>query len=148
MGCYRDYYRQVNHVAIEGPMITTKWSHMTITFSAEYINLAYFPHTCVMVVTVHIDRWDVTKILVDNGSQAEVLFLLAFEKMGYERRRPKEPTKSLYGFGRKRIELVRVITLPISLQSKESKNIIYHLRCRRHTLLVQHNLLKRIIEYL
>jgi hypothetical protein len=85
MGCYRDYYRQVNHVAIEGPVITTKWSHMTITFSAEYINLAYFPHTCVMVVTVHIDRWDVTKILVDNGSQAEVLFLLAFEKMGYER---------------------------------------------------------------
>jgi hypothetical protein len=34
-----------------------------------------------MVVTVHIDRWDVTKILVDNGSQAEILFLASFNKM-------------------------------------------------------------------
>jgi hypothetical protein len=33
-----------------------------------------------MVVTVHIDRWDVTKILIDNGSQAEILFLTTFEK--------------------------------------------------------------------
>jgi hypothetical protein len=34
-----------------------------------------------MVVIVHIDRWDVTRILVNNGSQAEILFLSAFEKM-------------------------------------------------------------------
>jgi hypothetical protein len=39
-----------------------------------------------MVVTVHIDRWDVTKILIDNGSQTEILFLSAFEKMGYDRK--------------------------------------------------------------
>jgi hypothetical protein len=35
-----------------------------------------------MVITVHIDKWDVTKILIDNGSQAEILFLLAYEKNG------------------------------------------------------------------
>jgi hypothetical protein len=33
-----------------------------------------------MAITVHIDRWNVTKILVDNGSQAEILFLLAKPK--------------------------------------------------------------------
>jgi hypothetical protein len=33
-----------------------------------------------MVVTVHIDRWDVTRIPIDNGSQAEIPFLSAFEK--------------------------------------------------------------------
>jgi hypothetical protein len=37
-----------------------------------------------MVVTVHIDRWDVTRILVDIGSQVEILFLSAFESMGYD----------------------------------------------------------------
>jgi hypothetical protein len=67
-----------------------------------------------MVVMMHIDRWDVTRILVDNGSQAKVLFLSNFEKMGYDRRWLKESTKTLYGFGGKRIELVGVITLPIS----------------------------------
>jgi hypothetical protein len=25
-----------------------------------------------MVVTIHIDKWNVTRVLVDNGSQAEI----------------------------------------------------------------------------
>jgi hypothetical protein len=48
---------------------------MPITFSAQDMKLALFPHTDAMVITVHIDRWDVTKILIDNGSQPEILFL-------------------------------------------------------------------------
>jgi hypothetical protein len=51
-----------------------------------------------MVLTVHIDRWDVTKFLIDNDSQVEILFLSAFENMGYGKKRLKEPTKPLYGF--------------------------------------------------
>jgi hypothetical protein len=66
----RDYYHQVNHVVIEGPMIKTKWSHIPITFSAEDINLASFPEIEVMFVMVHIDRWDVTRVLMNNYSQA------------------------------------------------------------------------------
>jgi hypothetical protein len=65
-------------VVIEGPMIKTKWSHILLTFSPEDINLASLPHTNVMVITVHIDRWHITRILEDNGSHVEVLFLSAF----------------------------------------------------------------------
>jgi hypothetical protein len=57
---------------------------MPITFFAQDVNLASFPHTDVMVVIIHIDRWDVTKILIDNGSQVKILFLTAFKKMGYD----------------------------------------------------------------
>jgi hypothetical protein len=64
--------------------------------------LTSFPHTDAMVVTVHIDKWDVSKILVDNGSQAEIPLLLTFEKMGYNKKKLKEPTKPLYSFGGKR----------------------------------------------
>jgi hypothetical protein len=74
---------------------------MPITFSTQYVNLASFPHTDTMVAAIHIDRWDVTKILIDNGSQAEILFLIAFEKMGYNLKQLKEPTKPLYGFSGK-----------------------------------------------
>jgi hypothetical protein len=42
----QDYYREVNHVAIKGPVTQTKWSHIPITFST------------------HIDRWDVSRILI------------------------------------------------------------------------------------
>jgi hypothetical protein len=67
-----------------------------------------------MVITVHINRWDVSRILVENGSQAEILFLSAFEKMGYDKNQLKDPTKPLYGFGGKRIKPVKVITLSVS----------------------------------
>jgi hypothetical protein len=53
---------------------------MPITLLAQDVNLASFNHIDAMVITVHIDRWDVTKILIDNGSQDEILFLTAFEK--------------------------------------------------------------------
>jgi hypothetical protein len=33
-----------------------------------------------MVITAHIDQWDVAKILVNNGSQAKMLFLPTFKK--------------------------------------------------------------------
>jgi hypothetical protein len=37
------------------------------------------------VAPIHIDRWDVSKILVNNGSQVEILFLSTFKKMGYDK---------------------------------------------------------------
>jgi hypothetical protein len=64
---------------------------MPITFSSQDVNLASFPHTDAMVVTVHIDRWDITKILIDNGSQAKILFLATFDKMGFDQKQLKEP---------------------------------------------------------
>jgi hypothetical protein len=59
---------------------------MPTTFSVEDVNLASFPRTDVMVVIVHIDRRDVNKILINNDSQAEILFLTTFENMGYDRK--------------------------------------------------------------
>jgi hypothetical protein len=59
---------------------------MPITFSSQDVNLASFPHTDAMVVTVHINRWDATRILIDNGSQVEILFLVAFDKMGFDQK--------------------------------------------------------------
>jgi hypothetical protein len=71
-----------------------------------------------MVIITHIDQWDVAKILIDNGSQAEILFLSAFEKMGHNKKQLKKPTKPLYGFDGKRIEPVGVITLPVCFAPK------------------------------
>jgi hypothetical protein len=87
---------------------------MPITFSSQYVKLSSSPDIDVMVITVHIDRWDVTKILIDNGSQAEIIFLASFNNMGFGRKQLKESMKPLYGFGEKGIEPARVITLPVS----------------------------------
>jgi hypothetical protein len=79
------------------------WSHIPITFSTQDVNLASFPHTDAMVLTVHIDRWDVSNIHIDNDSQAEILFLSTFKKMSYDKKQLKEPMKPLYGFDDKTI---------------------------------------------
>jgi hypothetical protein len=70
-----------------------------------------------MVVTTHIDKWDVTRILVDNGNQTEILFLSIFDQMGFDRKQLKEASKPLYGFGGKRIKLVGSISLLVSFGS-------------------------------
>jgi hypothetical protein len=100
----RDYYRQVNHVVVKGPITKTKWSHMPISFSSHDVNVASFPHTNAMVITIYIDKWDITKILIGNGSQDEILFLAAFNKIHFDRKQVKEPTKPLYGLSGKGME--------------------------------------------
>jgi hypothetical protein len=64
-----------------------------------------------MVIMTHIDKWDVTRVIVDNGSQAKILFLSAFDQMGYDMRQLKD------SFGGKKIEPVGSISLSISFGS-------------------------------
>jgi hypothetical protein len=68
---------------IEGPIVRTKWSHIQITFIEADIKLASFSHTGMMVITAHIDKWNVTRVVVENGSQVEIVFLSTFEQMGF-----------------------------------------------------------------
>jgi hypothetical protein len=65
-------------VAVEDPIMRTKWSHVLITFNEDDIKLVSFPLTDAMVITAHIDKWDVMRVLIDNGTQAEILFLSTF----------------------------------------------------------------------
>jgi hypothetical protein len=70
-----------------------------------------------MVITAHIDKWNVTRVLVDNGSQAEILFLSSFEQMGFSKKQLNEASEPLYGFRGKKIESIGSISLPVSFGS-------------------------------
>jgi hypothetical protein len=63
-----------------------KWSHVPILFTEADIKLISFLHIDALVVIAHIDKWDVTRVLVDNGSQAEIQFISAFNQMGFDRK--------------------------------------------------------------
>jgi hypothetical protein len=90
---------------------------MSQTFNEDDIKLVFFLHTDEMVITSHINKWNVTRVLVDNGSQAEILFLSTFEQMGFDRKQLKEASKPLYGFDRRRIEPIGSISLLVSFGS-------------------------------
>jgi hypothetical protein len=73
---------------VEGRVKKTRWSHIPITFSKEDVRLQGFPHNDAL-----------GKLLVDNGSSADIIFVDAFDKMGLNRDLLQPPDTPLYGFG-------------------------------------------------
>jgi hypothetical protein len=78
-----------------------------ITFIEEDFRLKPMTHNDVMVIEVNIAGWVIGKILVDNGSSADILFLKTFEKMNLSQH-------ILQGFGGKPIKPVGKVSLPVS----------------------------------
>jgi hypothetical protein len=110
----RDHYRSINHVAITGPVVQAKWSHVPLTFDARDVDLRSAPHIDAMVINCSVAGWDLHKVLVDNGSQADIIFLHAFDRMGISHSLLKPSDNSFYGFGGKGTFPVGKIELPLS----------------------------------
>jgi hypothetical protein len=113
----REYYHQVSHVAVEGQIMQTKWSHMPLTFTEVDTKLVSFPHIDAMVTTTHIDKWNVTRVLVDNGSQTKILFFSPFDQMCFNRKQLKEETKQKKRF-------VRTIMISQDLSQKDETELL------------------------
>jgi hypothetical protein len=104
----------VNHVAITGLVVQTRWSHVPLTFDDRDVDLRSAPHVDAMVINCSVAGWDLHKVLVDNGSQADIIFLHAFDRMGISHSLLKPSNNPLYGFGGKGTFLVGKIELPLS----------------------------------
>jgi hypothetical protein len=96
-----DHYRSVNHVALTGPVVQTRWSHVPLTFDARYVDLRSAAHVDAIVINYSVAGWDLHKVLVDNGSQANIIFLHAFDRIGISHSLLKPSDNPLYGFGGK-----------------------------------------------
>jgi hypothetical protein len=110
----KDHYRSVNHVALTGPVVQTKWSHVPLTFDAKDVDLRSAPHADALVINCSVAGWDLHKVLVDNDSQAGIIFLHAFDRMGISHSLLKPADNPLYGFGGKGTFPVGKIELPLS----------------------------------
>ena len=108
------YFRAVNAVLVEEPIRKSKWSHVPITFSEQDLDLRDYPHTDAFVMQAHIDTVIVDKVLVDNGSQADIIFYNTFLKMGYSDTDLEPSYTLLYGFGGKRVEPAGKIKFTVS----------------------------------
>jgi hypothetical protein len=107
----------VNHIALTGPVVQTKWSHIPVTFNARDIDLCSAPHADAMVVNYQVAGWDLHKVLVYNGSQADIIFLHAFDRMGISHSLLKSVDNPLYGFGGKGTFPIGKIELPLSFNT-------------------------------
>jgi hypothetical protein len=85
-----------------------------LTFDARDVDLRSAPHIDAMVINCSVAGWDLHKVLVDNGSHTDIVFLHAFNRMGISHSLLKPSDNPLYGFGGKGTFPVGKIELPLS----------------------------------
>jgi hypothetical protein len=99
-----NYFRSVNTIINDGPAARPEWAKVPITFTEEDFRLKSAIHNDAMVIEVNIAGWVIGKVLVDNGSSADILFLKTFEKMNLSQHMLDPPEYPLQGFGGKAIK--------------------------------------------
>jgi hypothetical protein len=101
-------------LSLERPSKTHRTGLEAVTFSSEDEVRVSYPHDDVLVVTLMIGNYTTHRVLVDNGSSADVLFLSAFEKMKIEQKRIASAPVPLVGFIREKVLPKGTIALPLN----------------------------------
>ena len=85
----KSYQRQVNNI-YRIPPLKHRRMDRDILFSEEDVRGVKQPHDDPLVIMLTIERFNIRRILVDNGSSADVIYLFAFQqlKVSPERLRP------------------------------------------------------------
>ncbi|KAK3006990.1 hypothetical protein RJ639_017098 [Escallonia herrerae] len=84
-----------------------------ITFSDEDSKGIQTPHDDPLVIIVRAGNFDVKRVLIDNGSFAEILFYDAFKKMNIPTDRLRKMDTPLYGFSNHPVVAEGIIALPV-----------------------------------
>ena len=69
-----------------------------IGFSEEDARHLHHLHDDVLVVSIRIEDYNMHRVLVDNGSSADILYYPAFQQMGIGRERLIPTNAPLVGF--------------------------------------------------
>ena len=73
------------------------------------------PHDNPLVIKVVVANKTIHRVLVDNGSSGDIIFALAFDKMGIAREKLEPVNAYLRGFSRERVLPLRSIQLVLTL---------------------------------
>ena len=108
------YLRMVQNVQLTGsvPKIARRESPI-IGFSKENARRLHHPHDDALVVSIRIEDYNMHRVLVDNGSSADILYYPTFQQMGIGRERLISTNASLVGFGGTRVLPLGAITLSV-----------------------------------
>ncbi|GFZ00563.1 hypothetical protein Acr_14g0001980 [Actinidia rufa] len=91
-------------------------AHPPITFNNDDLRGLHLPHDDALVISTVITNFNIQRILIDNGSSTDILFILAFEQMRIrlDKLHPFH-TLLLVGFGGNMTHPLGWIKLPITL---------------------------------
>ena len=110
----KTYLRMVQNVQLTGsvPKITRRESPI-VGFSEEDARRLHHPHDDALVISVRVGDYNVHRMMVDNGSSADILYYPAFQQMGINRARLTPTNAPLVGFGGTRVLPLGAIILSV-----------------------------------
>ena len=110
----KTYLRMVQNVQLTGsvPKIAQKESPI-IGFSGKDVRRLHHPHDDLLIVSIRIEYYNMHRVMVDNGSSADILYYPTFQQMGIGRERLISTNAPLVGFGGTRVLPLDAITLSI-----------------------------------
>ena len=97
---YKTYLRMVHTIQITGsvPKMPQVDNH-TIEFSKDDARRLHHPHDDALLVSLQIGDYNMHRVLVDNGSSADILYYSVFQQMRIDREQLTSTNASLVGFG-------------------------------------------------
>ena len=89
----------------------------TISFTDEEAERIHHPHGDAIVITLLIVDYTTRRVLVDNGSSADILYYPAFQQMRLGQDFLRPACLPLIGFGGMKVQPIGTITLPVVVGS-------------------------------
>ena len=108
------YLKVVQTVQLSGRSPRTKvMDELAITFTDADAERVHHPYDVAIVITLFITDYTTRRVLVDNGSSADILYYPAFQQIRLGRDQFRPVNSPLVGFGGMKVQLVGTVTLPV-----------------------------------
>ena len=88
-------------------------NEQAITFTNKDAGRIHYPHDDAIIITLLIADYTTRRVLIDNGSSADILYYPTFQQMKLGRDQLRLMNSPLVGFGGIKVQLVGTITLPV-----------------------------------
>ena len=114
----KTYLKVVQNVQLSGRSPKTRTTgEQAITFINKDAARIHHPHDDAIVITLLIADYTTRRVLVDNGSSANILYYPAIQQMNLGRDQLRPVYSPLVGFGGMKVQHVGTITLPVVVEA-------------------------------
>ncbi|XP_030963820.1 uncharacterized protein LOC115984984 [Quercus lobata] len=114
----KTYLKVVQNVQLFGRSPRTRsMDEPATSFTNEDAERIHHPHDDAIVITLFIANYTTRRVLVNNGSSADILYYPAFQQMRLMRDQLHPVCSPLIGFGGMKVQPVGTITLPVVVGS-------------------------------
>ena len=109
--------RQVNSVHAMPPLKHRKREATDMVFLEEDARGVKHPHDDPLVIMLMIEGFNTRRILVDNGSSANIIYLSTFQQLKVDSKRLHPFKSPLISFSRDRVYPKGIFTLTVTVSS-------------------------------